>query len=369
MDISENKIDVREISGNKGEWSEIYTLFKLLGDGKVYAGDADMNKMELYYPIINIIREESKRYVYSPDVKQNVVIIDEDGNEFAKISMDRFVEESGKLLKRIKAADERAFKIPYTQEFMKEVGCTKLKAPSKDKADIHIVIHDLRTGMRPLLGFSIKSQLGSASTLLNAGASTNITYKVTGHELSDEEIAEINAIKSHVDRISAIATKGCNLEYQDIDHPVFKNNLLFLDSIMPEFIAKCLLVESASGKTSIKDCVEDVAATNPFGFGGSDITAFYAHKMKVLLLDSALGMTPAKEWTGQYDANGGYLVVRKDGEIVCYHFYNRNDVEDYLYNNTRFERASRKRYGFGSLYRGTEGNVYLKLNLQIRFKK
>ena len=367
--MSENNNEVQGISGNKGEWSEIYTLFKLLGDGKVYAGDANMNKMELYYPIINVIREESKRYVYSPDVKQNVVIIDEDGNEFAKISMDRFVEESEKLLKRIKAADERAFKILSTQEFMKEVGCTKLKAPSKDKADIHIVIHDLRTGMRPLLGFSIKSQLGSASTLLNAGTPTNITYKVTGYELSDKEITEINAIKSHVDRISAITLKGCNLEYQDIEHPVFKNNLLFLDSIMPEFIARCLLVDSTSDKTSIKDCVEEVAGTNPFGFGGSDITAFYAHKMKVLLLDSALGMTPAKEWTGQYDANGGYLVVRKDGEIVCYHFYNRNDVEDYLYNNTRFERASRKRYGFGSLYRGVEGNVYLKLNLQIRFKK
>ena len=222
MDTSENKDEMREISGNKGEWSEIYTLFKLLGDGKVYAGDADMNKLELYYPIINVIREESKRYVYSPDVKQNIVIIDEDGNEYAKISMDRFVEESGKLLKKIKAADKRTFTIHETQEFMKEVGCTKLKAPSKDKADIHIVIHDLRTGMRPLLGFSIKSQLGSASTLLNAGTPTNITYRLTGYELSDEEIEEINAVKSHVDRMSAIIEKGCHLEYHDIEHSVWR---------------------------------------------------------------------------------------------------------------------------------------------------
>ena len=27
------------LTGNKGEWSEIYTLLKLLGEGKVYAGD------------------------------------------------------------------------------------------------------------------------------------------------------------------------------------------------------------------------------------------------------------------------------------------------------------------------------------------
>lgn len=78
-------------------------------------------------------------------------------------------------------------------------------------------------------------------------------------------------------------------------------------------------------------------------------------------------MTPAKEWKGRYDANGGYLVVRNDGEIVCYHFYNRNDVEDYLYNNTRFERGSRTRHHYGKLYRENDGKVYIKLNLQIRF--
>lgn len=329
----------------------------------------DLNAPDLYYPIINIIREESKRYVYSPNVEQNVVITDEEGNEIAKISMDRFVEESKKLLGKIKATNERAFTIRDTQEFMQEVGCTKLKAPSKDKADIHIVIHDLRTGMSPLLGFSIKSQLGHASTLLNAGFPTNITYKISNYDLDDDEVANINAVKSHVGRVAAIMAKGCTLEYYDIEHQVFKNNLLFLDSIMPEFIARCLLLDSTSGKTSIRDCVEAIAATNPFNFGGSDVRAFYAHKMKVLLLDAALGMTPAKEWTGRYDANGGYLVVRRDGEIVCYHFYNRNDVEDYLFNNTRFERASRERYDFGALYRGEDNHVYFKLNLQIRFKK
>ena len=112
-----------------------------------------------------------------------------------------------------------------------------------------------------------------------------------------------------------------------------------------------------------------VAAKNPFGFTGNDIVAFYEHKMKVLLLDAALGMTPSKEWKGRYDANGGYLVVRKDGEIVCYHFYNRNDVEDYLYHNTRFERGSRTRHKFGSLFKGEDGKACIKLNLQIRFKK
>ena len=359
------------ITGNKGEWSEIYALFRLLGEGKVHAGDADLNKLDLYYPILNIIREESKKYEYRPNKEQNVVVIDEDGNEYVRISMDKFMEESTKLLDSIKGAgSQRAFEVPDTECFMSQIGCTKIKAPSKDKADIHIVIHDLRTNMTPLLGFSIKSQLGSASTLLNPGMPTNITYKIVGGKISDEEIEEINGIEDHLPRMQAILDKGYRFEYYDIAHQTFKNNLLFLDMCMPELIARCLVLGSMpKTSTSTKDIVKTVAKENPFGFTGKNVTAFYEHKIKVLLLDTALGMTSAKEWNGHYDANGGYLVVKSDGDIVCYHFYNRNDVEDYLYNNTRFDRASRSRYAFGKLYRGVDGNVFMKLNLQIRFKK
>ena len=283
--------------------------------------------------------------------------------------MDRFMQESASLLEEIKSAKKSAFEIHASEAFMSTIGCTKLKAPSKDKADIHIVIHDLRTNMTPLLGFSIKSQLGSASTLLNAGATTNITYTICGKNLSDEKIAEINSIDSHLERMAEIGKQGCSLSYKEIDSAVFMNNLQFLDICMPQFIADCLLVDSVGEDSSLTHCVSEVAKKNPFGYNGKNVAEFYEHKMKVLLLSAALGMTPGKEWTGRYDANGGYLVVRKDGEIVCYHFYNQNDVEDYLYNNTRFERASRGRYNFGSLYRGDDGGVYIKLNLQIRFKK
>ena len=188
--------------------------------------------------------------------------------------------------------------------------------------------------------------------------------------MTDDEMDRINGIKDHLPRMAALVEKGYKIEYDDIEHPTFKNNLLFLDTCMPEFIAACLICDSMPNATSsIKEAVEIVARQNPFGFTGTDIVAFYEHKMKVLLLDSALGMTPGKEWKGRYDAHGGYLVVKKDGDIVCYHFYNRNDVEDYLYYNTRFERASRSRYHFGSLYRREDGEVYIKLNLQIRFNK
>ena len=78
-------------------------------------------------------------------------------------------------------------------------------------------------------------------------------------------------------------------------------------------------------------------------------------------------MMPATVWDGIHDATGGYLVVKKDGEIVCYHIYNRNQFEDYLFHNTKMETASSTRHGFGLLYR-ENGEILFKLNLQIRFK-
>lgn len=359
------------ITGNKGEWSEIYTLFRLLGEGKVHAGDVNLNKLNVYYPIINIVREESRKFEYKPDSVHNIVVVDANGKEYVRIPMDTFMNESSHLLQAIKKYNgkERSFSIPRTEEFMEQIGCTKLKAPSTDKSDIHIVIHDLITNMTPLLGFSIKSFLGGDPTLLNATGGTNVIYRLCNKNMTDDDLMEINSIKDHLPRMNAILEKGYDLEYFDIENQIFKNNLLFLDCCMPSFISHCLLCNNLQqSSSSLKKTVETIARKNPFGFTGKNVNAFYEHKMKVLLIAAALGMKPATEWTGRYDANGGYLVVRKDGEIVCYHFYNWNDVEDYLYNNTRFERGERKKHKYGSLYRSSDGEVYIKLNLQIRFK-
>ena len=59
---------------------------------------------------------------------------------------------------------------------------------SSVKSDIKIVIHDQRTGTNPIKLFSIKTQLGGASTLLNAGKTNNFIYEIENINLSDEQI-------------------------------------------------------------------------------------------------------------------------------------------------------------------------------------
>jgi hypothetical protein len=79
-------------------------------------------------------------------------------------------------------------------------------------------------------------------------------------------------------------------------------------------------------------------------------------------------MTATTPWLGQFNANGGYIIVKEDGDIVCYHFFDRNDLEDYLFYNTVFDTPSTTRHQFGDVYK-ENGEYFIKLNLQVRFIK
>ena len=44
------------MKGNVGEWSELYTMFKLLADGKLYAADADTANIDEAHGIVLLLR-------------------------------------------------------------------------------------------------------------------------------------------------------------------------------------------------------------------------------------------------------------------------------------------------------------------------
>lgn len=356
------------ISGNKGEWSEIYALFKLLGDKQLFAGDADLNKVEeLFYPIIKIIRNESGgNFEYA--LNDDLVIIS-GGEEELRIPVSTFIDQSVILLAKIKESTG-AFSIPEIEEFMTAVNCHTLKAKSTSKTDIRIVIHDQRINQTAELGFSIKSQLGGEATLLNAGRTTNFIYKLENFNPTPEVIASTNEIETRSkikDRIAAINEMGGILTYTTLEQSVFKNNLVLIDSLLPNILAEIIKTFFTSNLSTIEELTTNINKVNPLNYDTSFAHTFYEYKIKRFLTDVALGMTPSKVWTGIYDATGGYLIVKENGDVLCYHIYNRNQFEDYLFANTKLETASSTRHEFGKIYEDN-GQLFFKLNLQIRFK-
>ena len=360
------------LTGNKGEWSEIYTLLKLLGEGKVYAGDQNLNKIQdLFYPIVMILRQEKDGNFNYKLHDKDVVIQTPEGDELLRIPASVFLVEAENLLKAINERDG-AFPVPQIESFMNRIYCHSLKAKSADKTDIRIILHDRRTKINTEMGFSIKSQLGGDSTLLNASKATNFNFKIHGTVLSDEDIAYVNSLNPKrnkvIDRVNAIKKKGGKLVFDKVDNQTFRNNLVMLDGDLPFIIANLLLEQLNSGISTLKELVEKITETNPLGYDTKQTSPFYAYKIKHLLTSAALGMMPATAWSGEFDANGGYLVVKRDGEILCYHFYDRNRFEDYLFSNAYLERSSTSRHEYASIIKENDGTLSFKLNFQVRLK-
>ena len=136
---------------------------------------------------------------------------------------------------------------------------------------------------------------------------------------------------------------------------------------MPNILSEILKSFFTSNLNTIKHLSDNVNEVNPLKYDNQFAHTFYEYKIKRFLTDVALGMMPSKVWSGIYDATGGYLVVKENGEILCYHIYNRNQFEEYLFVNTKLETASSTRHEFGKVYQ-QNGEFYFKLNLQIRFK-
>ena len=176
------------LTGNKGEWSEIYVFLKLLADGRLNAADANLNAIpNIYYPIIKILRQEntiSREY----RINGNIEIVDGDDNLLLNLPIKEFVSRSQQLFNELKNSNGRSFAFADIETFLNSIDVNSLTALKTDKADIKVVVHDLNTGMQPKLGFSIKSMLGGNSTLFNPGNTTNFIYEILGE-------GELNILK------------------------------------------------------------------------------------------------------------------------------------------------------------------------------
>lgn len=354
------------LTGNKGEWSEVYALLRLLADGCLHPGDAALHRIaDIVYPIIKIIREQTTSSVCYEVLPEDrcIAITDVEGTSLL-LPIAEFERHAQLLYSHIQTL-KSAQSIPELSDFLHTINCHSLKARATSKADIRIMIHDHRTGVQPTLGFSIKSQLGSQATLFNASGATNFVFRLS-RPIGDVDMQHINSIEERRGkvqrRISALVDRGVSLVYEEMTNGCFEANLRLIDSFMPQIMGYLLLYYYMGRARRISELVDILEEEDPLHYGASS-HRFYEYKVKKLLVEIALGLQPTTPWSGYYDATGGYIVVKEDGEIICYHFYDRNLFEDYLYYHTMLDTPSTTRHGFGSVVDG----ALFRLNLQIRF--
>ena len=379
---------------NKGEWSELYALYKLLSEQNLYPINIDnKNGQRLRMPILSILRHTEQYLKAEYKIEEDgQVVINANGHNIIQIAKSDFDDIAPKLFEAIKkgapnedGTSDSSFELPEFDEFRKNTCCPNIKCYSKnlgngekDKSDLYIVIHDFVTGQTPIQGFSIKSEIGKPPTLLNATNLTNFKYKLS-ENLPEEMVAQINSMvnkRGQADikgRVRAILEQQVSLEFSTINPNakgdyVFLENLMLVDSMLPQIVSTLLVLSYSEDTRILSSLTDKLSEINPLGFPMKTNKKQYEAKVRRFVSDITLGMVPSAPWEAAHQAYG-LLVVNTKGEIDCYHIIYRKSLEDYLYENLKFETASASRYGFGKIETGSDGCQYFTLNLQLRFTK
>ncbi len=382
------------LKGNKGDWSELYVFAKLLSEGKLFQSDINLNRdVNNYYEVVKAYREEGKS---SLEFERNGKILlysvsDGTRNLIGDFSIDYLKEISEKIFTGIINGSGKCFEIPTIKDFIKNSKIQKLTAKVTSKSDIKLRIYDHRLAKEADLGFSIKSLLGEDSTLFNTGHGNNFIYGIKPNktfsipkfnELTYKPEGKISKLTFRLQKL--INDYSAEIKFKGIQSSQLWRNLKMVDGDLPDIIANCLLYRWIYRTPVLSELVTLLEKRDPLNFynGEQSEQKLYDYKLKKFLAECAMGMTSEKPWQGIYDATGGVIICKQDGDIVCFHIYDFNLLREYLLKNTKFEQPSTgedkdnpgtpkttkgtKKYYYGWLFEENEELLY-KINLQVRF--
>lgn len=229
------------------------------------------------------------------------------------------------------------------------------------------------------------------SILFNSGPEYNFIFeiendlKISIDEFNSETYKPLGRISKITARLKKIVDLGLKIKFQGIQSKQLWRNLKMIDGDLPEVLAYALFYRWINRDSSLLKIAEILEKNDPMDFynGKKSNQKLYEYKLKRFLAECAMGMTSETPWHGIYDATGGVIIPKRDGNIVCFHIYDFNLFREYLINNTIFEQPSTgedeenpghirtrkgtKKYYYGWLYE-EDNKLYFKINLQVRFK-
>lgn len=402
---------------NYGEWTEAYVFLRLLGNGRIYAADRDFNRDEnVYIDILNIIRHEKDHILKFSRELESVCATDNDV-VFRVLAFSELTEKADFLYEAIKSVTsaDRKFSVIEIEEYLSDLRFSQPKIPKLPKeieeeygkkTDIIITMQDSSDNAVSTTGFSIKSHLGSPSTLFNSALASNFIYEIVGCD--DDEMYEINGnqISSEIGMFEYIKNNpNLSLGFKGTSE-AFNDNLDFIELKMPEILSCAILTQigyydrAVSNKT--KDIVYKLAQMNPVGVRRPE--TWYEAKIKDFLYASFSGLTASEPWDGRKKLSGGYIDVALNGEMLYYRAVSDDIFNTFLYEHTFFDRPSRgvnkdkakviakaylegrdvtdeemteatikngkpkpKKGDWGYVFKGEDGKYYISVNFQIRF--
>jgi DNA (cytosine-5)-methyltransferase 1 len=353
---------------NKGEWTELLVFVKLLLEQKIHLSDSELNSKPDYFEISKI-STSNLEYDFLIIDKDNIQSKSKKNQETRDINISNLLTPSilTELKNRI-VESSSTFEVPSFEIVQNELGFTVVKGGnSNQKADILLDISNKQINKKNE-GFGIKSFLGSKPTLLNASGNTNFIFKVDGFDKT--KLDEVNAIDTTYklkDRLEFIHEFGGQLIYVGAEKETMTYNLKMVDSYMPQIIGYVLLAFFKERISSIPKIIDYIhkegKLQKEINYSDKD---FLESKIKNLLFDILLGFFAGSKWDGSYESNGT-IVMKNTGDCLAFHIIDMVSLKNYLYNHIKLDTPSTTRHRFGKLYLEKNGELYFKLNLQLRF--
>jgi hypothetical protein len=426
------------ISGNIGEHSELLALAQIILDGYLELGAADQvgqltqgPRMEVFgvsrtpplgaklsaskQKISESEQLVSERIVFSSSGEEILSNNEPSGSSKRVCSRGELAEAafglraqlvywSSAKFKAEKAARKKAEKesgqepkskalqSEYSQRILDLLGLSGLRAKSGVKSDLYLTID--YSGRRVPQGFSVKSQMGSKSCLVNHSGATIFKYEILNAALADVSVIEDGYIYqkavSKNKPESAVTAKrgpativpalfnapGVSVVFHSVVNDTFKDSLEMIDARFPKALAMVVLQRFKTGKSKMSDLALDEglqALLVADGMSTRLASNYLTEKLKDMLRKFALGMQAGSEWVDSAEVQGGWVLVIKDGKVVGYRFDSTDDFRTYLLNHTMIDTPSTSRVPkkdlngrVGRVFE-QDGKVFITLSLIVKF--
>lgn len=423
-------------SGNIGEHSELLAVARIILDGYLELGVPDeigpqspKPRVEVFGvsrtpPIGTKLVVSKKREAIEEEVKdrdiyiskgEDVLVVNEPSGfsrrlcsrtelaEAAQALQLQLIRWSSGKFKSEKRAKKEADKLAgveskskslqseHSQHILNLLGLTALRAKSGVKSDLYLTMESA-SGRRIPQGFSVKSQMGSKSCLVNSSGATIFKYEVLNATIAgactieDGYIYEKAAAAKKPEAAATakrgpatlvpalLSAPGVTIKFHSVVNNTFRESLEMIDSHFPEALGMVILHRFKSGKSRVADLANEPELKKilvSLGISQRVADSYLEEKLKDLLRKFALGMQANTAWKDQAEVQGGWVLVIEDGKVVGYRFDNSDAFRSYLLGHTMIDTPSTSRVPKNSAKVGRvfeqDGKLFMTLSLIVKF--
>lgn len=331
---------------NNGEIAEFWSISHIALDGEVevkeYGKKVRVLKIErheekteprFFYPEQNLIRVTDSR-------DYPLQIIPKTPEVFSLMySCDQALKEKNLLQANI-----------LIQQLMEKFGTKKVKASSKSKADLKLILD----GDVPYaLGYQTKVSEGAAdASILNASEQSRIRYKVNTKTslILPYGRGKNKYVKATPKNLVQEILKHGTIEFDEFICKTFHDNVS-----APDMLARLLLEYfSVKGNGEVKNLIPSILTKENF-YPESK----WIREITQLLINVCFGMVPTVPFEGNQEAQGGLILCNLfDSSIVIRRIKDSNIFPKELYSISKMDTASTDKHRFGFLY--SEDEIRLK---------